>query len=114
MVKLAGGVMNTHSRWADCRMEILASNSLLAGAGADTAKRIMLCVSTDEALDALGDPRLIERTMEKIMEKIAFHLNHRGGGMRTECIVFSSKHGKLGETSGAKEIMERIKKEACP
>ena len=23
MVKLAGGIMNTHSRWADCRMEIL-------------------------------------------------------------------------------------------
>ncbi|MDR2698403.1 MAG: cobalt-precorrin-5B (C(1))-methyltransferase CbiD [Candidatus Methanoplasma sp.] len=114
MVKLAGGVMNTHSRWADCRMEILASNSLLAGADADTAKRIMSCVSTDEALDVLDDARLIERTMDRIMEKIAFHLNHRGDGMRTECIVFSSKYGKLGETSGAKEIMERIKKEARP
>ena len=110
MVKLAGGIMNTHSRWADCRMEILSANSILAGADAETAKRIMSCISTDDALDVLTDAGVMEGTMKEIMDRIAFHLDRRsGGGMRTECIVFSSKYGKLGETPGAREIMERIR-----
>ena len=110
MVKLAGGIMNTHSRWADCRMEILSANSVTAGADAQTAKRIMSCISTDDALDILSEAGEMEWTMREIMEKISFHLNHRGGeGMRTECIVFSSKYGKLGETSGAADLLEKIR-----
>ena len=31
LVKLAGGIMNTHSRQADCRMELLAAAALRAG-----------------------------------------------------------------------------------
>ena len=27
LVKLAGGVMNTHSKWADCRMELLCAHA---------------------------------------------------------------------------------------
>jgi len=110
MVKLAGGIMNTHSKWADCRMEILAANSVLAGAGAATAKEIMSCISTDDALDVLSESGMMEATIEKIMEKIAFHLNHRSGeDMRAECIVFSSKYGKLGETAGAEKLLKELK-----
>jgi len=111
MVKLAGGIMNTHSKWADCRMEILAANSILAGAGADTAKEIMSCISTDDALDVLSGSGVTEGTIKEIMEKIAFHLNHRSGEeMQAECVVFSSKYGKLGETPGAEELLEKLKK----
>ncbi|MDR1690226.1 MAG: cobalt-precorrin-5B (C(1))-methyltransferase CbiD [Candidatus Methanoplasma sp.] len=110
MVKLAGGIMNTHSKWADCRMEIMSANSLLAGADSSVAKRIMSCISTDDALDILYDAGLMEATMLKIMEKIAFHLNYRSGdSMQAECIVFSSKYGKLGGTPGAEELLKNIK-----
>jgi len=112
MVKLAGGIMNTHSRWADCRMEILSANSIRVGADAVTAKRVMSCISTDDALDMLSEACVMEGTMREIMKKIAFHLNHRSGGrMQAECIVFSSKYGKLGETPGAGELLEKIKKQ---
>lgn len=112
MVKLAGGVMNTHSRWADCRMEILSANSLLAGTDAGTAARIMSCVSTDDALDILKDAGRMEDTMNEIMKKISFHLNHRaGGGMRIECTVFSSEYGKIGETEGAGELLRKIREQ---
>ncbi|MCL2510082.1 MAG: cobalt-precorrin-5B (C(1))-methyltransferase CbiD, partial [Methanomassiliicoccaceae archaeon] len=63
MVKIAGGIMNTHSRWADCRMEILSSNSILAGADAATAERIMSCVSTDDALDVLNEAGIMNETI---------------------------------------------------
>jgi cobalt-precorrin-5B (C1)-methyltransferase len=112
MVKLAGGIMNTHSRWADCRMEIMSSCSLTAGADARTARRLLSCISTDDALEILKDAGIMEDTVKEIMKKISFHLNCRsGGGMQTECIVFSSKYGKLGDTPGAEELTRKIKRQ---
>jgi len=109
MVKLAGGIMNTHSRWADCRMEILSANSILAGANTEVAREIMTCISTDDALFVLNEAGIMEGTIKVLMEKIAFYLNNRSGdGMRTECVVFSSKYGKLGETKGAGELMKKM------
>ncbi|MCL2148717.1 MAG: cobalt-precorrin-5B (C(1))-methyltransferase CbiD [Methanomassiliicoccaceae archaeon] len=111
-VKLAGGVMNTHSRWADCRMEILSANSALAGAGPGVVGRIMSCVSTDEALDVLKGEGLMEATMGNVMARIAHHLSYRAGGMQAECIVFSTAHGRLGATPGADGLAERIRGQA--
>ena len=38
-IKLAAGVMNTHSRTADCRMEVFASHAAMAGADARCGER---------------------------------------------------------------------------
>jgi cobalt-precorrin-5B (C1)-methyltransferase len=107
MVKVAGGMMNTHSRWGDCRMEILSAGALEAGADADIARRILNCVSTDDALHALGEDLRV-KTMKRIIERMAFHLGNRAGGMRIEVVVFSSKYGKVGETGGACRMMKDI------
>ena len=53
-VKVAGGIMNTHSREADARMEILAACALQAQADAGQVREILSCVTTDEGLR--GDP----------------------------------------------------------
>ena len=52
-VKVAGGIMNTHSHEADCRMELLAAAALRAGADADLARQILACNTSDDALDVL-------------------------------------------------------------
>ena len=39
-VKVAAGIMNTHSHSADARMEVLASNAIRAGASLECAKEI--------------------------------------------------------------------------
>ena len=49
LIKVAAGVMNTHSRQADCRMEVLASHAAMAGASAADAEKIMDCITTTEA-----------------------------------------------------------------
>ena len=41
LIKVAGGIMNTHSHSADGRMEILASNAIRAGADLETAREIL-------------------------------------------------------------------------
>lgn len=53
LVKLGAGIMNTHSKAADGRMEVLAACAIRAGAEADTARKILDCVTTEAALDIL-------------------------------------------------------------
>ena len=62
----AGGVMNTHSRWADCRMEILCAHAALCGAGQETARALMGSATTDAGLDILAEAGLLDRTLSLI------------------------------------------------
>lgn len=113
LVKLAGGIMNTHSRNADARMEILAANAALAGADMGTITRIMGCISTDDALDVLNEADLIPAVSERLVERIEFYMNHRtGGSIRTGAVIFSSVYGLLGKTSLADTLIETIKEES--
>ena len=108
IVKVAGGIMNTHSRNADCRMEIIASNAILAGADLETARNILGCISTDDALGFLS-PALIEKTSGILMEKIQFYMNHRTGGkIRTGAVMFSSVYGLLGKTENADQLIKEV------
>ena len=111
LVKVAGGIMNTHSRNADARMEILAANAAVAGASLDTVKKIMGCISTDDALEAIDSEDLIPKVSELLMEKVEYHMNHRTGGrIRTSAVMFSSVYGLLGKTSLADEMLEEIRR----
>ena len=109
LVKLAGGIMNTHSRNADCRMEILAANSLMAGAEAEAARRIMGCITTDDALDILHQEGLLEEVMPMLAERMRFHMDHRaGGGLELGVVVFSKKFGLLGISHGTMDLIEKF------
>ena len=112
MVKLAAGIMNTHSRNADARMEVLAANAAVAGASMETVLRIMECISTDDALEALAAEGLIPRVCEVMMPKIEYHMNHRtGGAIRTSAVMFSSVYGLLGKTSLADGMLDEVREE---
>ena len=109
LVKIAGGIMNTHSRNADSRMEILASNAIMAGADTETAKEIMGCISTDDALEVLDKKGLMKATLEILIPKIEFHMNHRvKGDIKVAAIVFSTEFGVLGQTPSADELLAKV------
>lgn len=111
-VKVAGGIMNTHSRNADARAEIMAASALRVGISREGAMRILDTVTTDEAIDVLCEENILKETMDVIMEKISFYLNHRSyGAVETEALVFSNDRGYLGETAGFREMAEKIKGE---
>ncbi len=110
MVKLAGGIMNTHSRNADARMEILAANAAMVGASIQTVKRVMNCISTDDALEVIDSEGLVPELSELLMKKIEFHMNHRtGGAIRTSAVMFSSVYGLLGKTSLADKMLDEVR-----
>lgn len=108
MAKVAGGIMNTHSRVADCRVEVLAAHAALAGAPQECVAAIMEAATTDAVVDLLKEqgPGLLERTMDSLVCSLADRLAHRAGGrFQAEAIVFSNKHGILGKTSGADALI---------
>ncbi len=105
-IKVSGGIMNTHSRSADCRAELMAAQALRAGADPETVRRILDTITTEEALDILKEKDLTAQTMKEIMPRIRYYLQHRcGGALKTEAVIFSNQHGYLGETEGAEELL---------
>ena len=105
LVKLAGGIMNTHSRTADCRRELFCAHAALCGAGRETCRELMEQVSADGCLAVLEKACLREAVMESLLPEIQAHLDRRAdGALRIGAILFSNVYGLLGETAGVKEL----------
>ena len=112
LVKLAAGIMNTHSRMADGRMEIITAHAALCGATRPLAAELMQCVTTDEALAALEREALLHPVMESIAERALFHLRRRvGAAVRAELVLFSNEQGILAESPGAGELRQMFLEE---
>lgn len=108
-IKVAGGIMNTHSRDADARMEILAACALRAGADAKTANAILDAVTTDEGLVILKQTPFWEGTMRVMTEKVEYYLNHRARGqLKMGAILYSNAMGELGRTALVEELLENL------
>ena len=105
-VKLAGGVMDTHSRLADCRMEILAAHAALAGGETSLIGQIMEAATTDGALELLQKAGLWEKVRQSLLHKIQYHLERRAAGnFSVGAIVYNNIQGFLGETSQVKGLL---------
>ena len=114
LIKVAGGIFNTHSRYGDCRAEIFAAHAGMCGASAETVRRIMDSAMTDDMLAILEEDGLRGPVMDSVMERMEFHLAHQKtvGAMRTGAVTFSNVYGILGRTPSANEILEDIRKES--
>ena len=110
-IKVAAGIMNTHSRWADCRMDLFATAALRAGIAGEKAVEFLDCVTTDDALEKCSEEERT-RIMEKIMMRMEEYLNYRGKGeIQVGAVTFSNVYGILGKTEKAEELIERFRKE---
>ena len=101
-------MLNTHSRYGDCRMEILAAHGGAAGLPPEKIGELLDCVACDDALDILRGAGVCEETLSRLIQRIGFHLGQRGGALETGAIVFSKVYGLLGETDNARELLSRI------
>ena len=111
-IKLAGGIMNTHSKEADSRAELMAACAIRAGATADTALRILDCLTTDEMLRVLRSEGLLEKTMDAVSQRIDYYLGYRAKGrIEVSSVVFSNETGILCLTGKAEQWLREIKKE---
>lgn len=122
LIKLAAGVMNTHSKAADGRMECLAAYGAACGASREMAGQILDCVTVDEALGILEQKEgLREETTALAMRRISAVLRRRTevrqglegkqkakGHVRVEAILFTDERGILGMTDGAEELVRMV------
>lgn len=107
MVKVAGAVMNTHSRWADGRAEIFTAHAAICGADTETCRKIMNAATTDASIEILDECGLREQVIESILGKVQEKLEHRvSGAYEIGAVTFSNVYGYLGETDEAREIIE--------
>ena len=112
LVKLAAGIMNTHSRNADARMDILTAHAAVLGADQETAARLMDCITTDEALDILKEKGLLEPVMKRLMERMEFYVDHRSGkSLERGILTFSLEQGVLGESTDVRRLITCVKAE---
>ncbi len=112
LVKVSGGIMNTHSKEGDCRMELLAAAAVKAGCGLSTIKSVLDCVVTEEALAHIKSENKLEQVMQHIIERIMFFLEKRGGGkLEIGCMVYSNQFGLLAKSANADSLLEQCKEE---
>lgn len=108
-IKVAGGIMNTHSRCADSRAELMAAAAVRAGASIETAREILGTITTEEAVGILKREGLTQPAMAEVTQRVRYYLQHRcHGALQTEAILFSNQHGYLGETEGAEELIKKF------
>lgn len=108
LVKLAGGMLNTHSKYGDCRMEILAAHAAVCGAAPETAAQVLDCVACDEAVRILRQTGLEQPTLERVTQKIQQQLAHRAGAMEVGAVMFSKEYGCLGQTANSAALLRQI------
>lgn len=111
LVKLAAGIMNTHSRVADGRWEIFAAHLALCGGTRAQVAAMREATTTEEMLTRLEEMGLRAPVMASIMGEIEAHMVHRiRGQMNFGVIVYSERFGRVGETAGAARLLERFQR----
>ncbi len=111
LVKLAGGMFNTHSKYGDCRMEILAAHAGAAGLDADKISEMLDCATCDDALRILNENGLFAPVLQSLAQRIGRELAGRGGNLAIGAILFSKEYGLLCETPNARSLLTHITEE---
>ena len=115
LVKIAGNMLNTHSKYGDCRMEILGSAAAVYGVKPETARYILGCAACDEAVRVMREEGIDEEALQLVSDRIEHNLDNRafkacaiGQSFEVGAIMFSKEYGKLGETAKAQELLGKI------
>lgn len=113
LIKVSGGIMNTHSKEGDARMELLAAGVIRAGGSMETLRGILNCRVTEEALGIIQgeSPELLRKSMDAVMDRILYYLRKRAGEeLPVECILYSNEFGLLAASPGAMAMLEKLRK----
>ncbi len=113
LIKLASGIMNTHSSQSDARIETVIACSLEAGASLEVLKELADCVTTESAFCLLKRRGLGQRVLDIAAARAARHMQRRTrGNLRTGIILFSRESGLISKAGAARELERFLKADA--
>ena len=96
LIKLSGGIFNTHSRQADARIDLLVSAGVRADVPQEVLKLLFDAVTTEDALRILDEHHMLRPVMDAVKERVDDYLRQRAGGrLRIRAILFSNVYGEL-------------------
>jgi len=108
MVKLSGGIFNTHSHIADAKNEIIAANLALLGAPKALIEKVMQCLTAEESISAIreyGYNEVFDILAQKAAEKSHAHTYNE---ILVETMMFDLKGNLICESSGANTLLEEL------
>ncbi len=109
LCKLAAGIMQTHSSYADGRQEIFAAHAALCGAAQDTVRQLMDSVTVDACIAILEAANIAAPVLASIGTQAEKRLSMRThGALQSECILFTNAHGELFRSTGATDLLRRF------
>lgn len=108
--KLGCTIYNTHSRYADGRMEAFALCAALCGAEREVLENILGCITTDAALEILKKEGIFDETIKMLEKRIDRSLKLRSkGSIEIGMITFSEEYGILCKTENADNMLKKLK-----
>ncbi|MBQ7534358.1 MAG: cobalamin biosynthesis protein CbiD [Stomatobaculum sp.] len=110
MVKVAGGIRNTHSRYGDHRMEILTEITKEVLKNKEEIPLLQNCVTADDAVRILKERGLDQAVLQEMTRRIRDVMQEWAqGDLRVEVVVFSNTYGEIGRSEGAEEYLRILK-----
>ncbi len=111
LVKLSGGMLNTHSKYGDCRMELLTAHAAACGLSAGAAQAMLEAVTCDDAIRIAREAGVADQMLSRVTERAAKALARRAGEMEVGCVLFSKVYGILGQSENAQALLKSIQEE---
>ena len=108
MVKLSGGIFNTHSHIADAKNEIISANLALLGAPKGLIEKVMQCLTAEESISAIreyGYNEVFDILAQKAAEKSHAHTYNE---ILVETMMFDLKGNLICESNGANTLLEEL------
>lgn len=106
--KVAAGVMNTHSKYADGRNEIFCAHAAVCGADTEVCRKLMDAATTDACIEILDEAGIRKTVIESILHAVQEKLEHRvKGHFRIGAVMFSNVYGQLGMTAEGNDILSK-------
>lgn len=112
LVKLSGGILNTHSKNADCRMELLVAAMVRAQVPFPLCQKVLYANTTEEAMEWIIQEGYLQEVMSELLTRIEYYLGQRTKGtIQFGILIFSSVFGELIKNKEAGEMMAVFRKE---
>lgn len=113
LLRLAAGIMDTHTWNADGRREVLSLHTVLSGGTISQARILQDIATTDQMLSKLTEWGLRDAVMRSVCMKIDDYVQNRLGGktMKFGVIPVHQDYGILGQTPDISNVMASVSRE---